>query len=34
MVVPFVFRPVSRLELEERLQRIEFLREIITSTIL
>lgn len=27
-------RPVSRLELEERLQRIEFLREIITSTIL
>ncbi|KAM3355259.1 hypothetical protein ACQJBY_025815 [Aegilops geniculata] len=29
-----VQRPVSRLELEERLQRIEFLREIITSTIL
>ncbi|XBI69153.1 hypothetical protein VPH35_048261 [Triticum aestivum] len=27
-------RPVSQLELEERLQRIEFLREIITSTIL
>ncbi|KAM3336488.1 hypothetical protein ACQJBY_030468 [Aegilops geniculata] len=29
-----VQRPVSQLELEERLQRIEFLREIITSTIL